>query len=55
MEKRQKQQQQSPTQQKNYNGGYPVYDNTRFVPYALRENANHYVSIDDTKTQVSTE
>ena len=42
-------------QKKQYNGGYPVYDNTRFTPYALRENANTYVSIPDTKTQVCRE
>ena len=42
----------SPWQQKQHNGGYPVYDNHGYAPSSVSKNKNEYVSIDDTKSQV---
>ena len=40
----------SPWQQKQYNGGYPLYDSNGYASSSV--NTNDYVSIEDTKSQV---
>ena len=44
--------QQSPRQQKQYNGGYPLYDNNGYTPSTVSKNTNEYEPVTDTKNQV---
>ena len=47
--------QQLSGQQKQNNGGYPMYDNNGYTPSTLSKNTNEYVPIVDTKNQVCIE
>ena len=44
--------QQSPRQHKQYNGGYPLYENKGYTPSTVSKNTNEYEIVVDTKNQV---